>query len=307
MQQLQQQWHLPRKSLKKYERDLLSEYQRKGRPADGLNVQQLNIVCSAWEQGQDCYSLELDSKAGKWILSNGEDDMELEGVGADEKLILGIDPETHRCTVERKDEKRKAKRRFACCDTLLQPIISGEDVSRDYLKDRQFYGILLPPDYDALRLDIDNNPETDDSEGGSADDLKSDRGRGSDRGKRKARDRHNDDDDEDEMALLRKLQKLKEAKADRAKSSRVCACGLPNKTCGTCGLGYGQKAAPRPPSPKPPSDSEDEKEPPAKTPEPEILDEPWLSFVCVCTRAEFCDYDSHAWSAADSGLSVGLC
>ena len=75
---------MPRKSAKRYERDLLAEYCRKGRPADGLSVPQLNATAGSGQphhgpRGHGQAGQEGQAKCGEGGLGMGPGGEVLEG------------------------------------------------------------------------------------------------------------------------------------------------------------------------------------------------------------------------------------
>ena len=258
-----------RKSLAKYEKDLLCEYNRRQRPADGLSAPQLNMIVTAADSGQDSFNVQLDEDEGKWYLTNGEEEQALEGFSKEDVVVLGIEPSTCRCMVQKKPKPgtRVKKSEIVYADTLLPPIISDEDeINRQYLKARPYYLNLLPPEYDEAMLDekaVDDEGERDDEE--------------------------DDEDISGNLAQLggkniAELVQLLQGGKRKDPAEKTCLCGLPNKTCGVCGMGYGQrvsggdgkrrKALPMPETQVvPPSDSEDDSQ--DNMPKDVTLNEPW--------------------------------
>ena len=205
-----------RKSAKKYERELLAEYQRRGRPVDGLTIKQCGLIYAAIQGGQDCFDLDQDEN-NAWFLSNGQSDKELPDLKKDADYMLMLDGESGRATIRIRGIKR-ARAEALYADTLLPPVIQDAEFSRGFLKENAVLQPLLPPNYDDLRLQLE--PELEAQPDAEA--LVQTGTPGAN-------------------ALMSALQQQLAKGVAQDMEEQVCDCGLPNAVCGVCGCGYQQR------------------------------------------------------------------
>ena len=231
-----------RKSAKKYEKDLLGEYHRRDRPADGLSIPQVALMVKAFETGQDSFEVHFDEEEKMWFLSNGEEEIEMPEMQTTAEYFVAIEPDSARCILRQRGPKRK-KQEVIYADTKLRPLISGEELNRQYIKSRAIFQSLLPPNYDELKLVNLGSVDED-----SLDEAKDERASGK----------------EAVEGLARLHQQARKAKA--IENEEKCDCGLPNKVCAVCGMGYGQRVKPAGQS-VPPSEKLAPSEKPLQKPE----------------------------------------
>ena len=132
---------LLRKDPSKYEKQLLGAYQHAGRPGDGLDMEDIELIVGMVFRGQDCFALtEEDSK---FFLNNGVDEKELpEG----KSWSLQVDKVQQRCFLKDKSRKR-LKSDVTWCDTLLAPVMKVERLNARRIRETEAFASFLPAGY----------------------------------------------------------------------------------------------------------------------------------------------------------------
>lgn len=125
-----------------------AEYERRGRPGDGLTCEQARIANIIKSQGQDCYSIQRDPEDGSWYLQNGLEDRKIEiMIPTTQEWTIRIDASSGRVYLKKNPQIRMAEPLF--CDCILAPVIDPEECTRAYLLSKDVYKCILPPDYDS--------------------------------------------------------------------------------------------------------------------------------------------------------------
>ena len=123
------------------EAQLLATYVNKGRPGDGLTVEQMEAIVAMVFTGQDCYT--LIEHEGTWLLQNTENEKEVEGLTG--PLEMKLDSKNRIFLKAASDKRLSAPKVYA--DTLLSPIVRMRDLTREEIYNNPAFATVLPATY----------------------------------------------------------------------------------------------------------------------------------------------------------------
>ena len=122
------------------ERQLLSIYERRGRPCDGLDVKTINLIVFAQFNGSDCCELVYDK--GTPFIHNGQTEIEvMEKLPEGHKWGLRFDETLGKAVLFDSTSKR-LKSIVIKCEDLLPPVVNLTQEPRDLLKSQLVQSII---------------------------------------------------------------------------------------------------------------------------------------------------------------------
>ena len=119
---------------------LVEEYNKKGRPGQGLSVETMELMLKMIFRGQDSYKLVAHKNT--FFLQNGQQEVEIQGTDGI-TFELCVDMQDGRCYIKDAADQRLAATK-TYCDTLLAPVVNVKEVTRDSIRSTFAFQSILP-------------------------------------------------------------------------------------------------------------------------------------------------------------------